>query len=255
MTISLYAHRLSQPSRAVEILLRELTLPYDWQEIDFANGEARADWFAERVNPLRTIPAVVVTGEDERTDLALGESQAILRYLCRRAPDRELANRWYPGDEDPAHSARIDLWLAWHHGNVRAYDMFHDIMNLHLTLPMLKYELQAGALVPLQAGLSRGLATLEDHFERQAATTQAGDRAPTLAGGDHPSLADLAIACELYQIVAVGYRFTRYPRVARWLDAMAEREHFRAVSEEIVEQGRTIREESGGYLDLDGAFA
>ena len=39
MTLTLYAHRLSQPCRAVEILLRELGVDYNWQEIDFAGGE------------------------------------------------------------------------------------------------------------------------------------------------------------------------------------------------------------------------
>ncbi|MES1930803.1 glutathione S-transferase [Salinisphaera dokdonensis CL-ES53] len=253
MTISLYAHRLSQPSRAAEILLRELGIAYDWQEVDFANGETREPHFAEQINPFQTIPALVVSGDDP--DFVLGESHAIMRYLCRIAADAggdaENAQHWYPGDRDARRSARIDQWMAWHHNGIRRYDMFHDIMNLHLTLPMLKYELQSTALKPLQDGLRSGLATLEAHFERQPQDTPA---APTLCGDAHPTLADLTITCELYQIVAVGYRFDRYPQVAQWLNGMAERDHFKRVSEEVLEQGRTIREASGDYLELD-AFA
>ncbi len=254
MTLSLYAHRLSQPCRAAEILLRELAIDYTFHEIDFANGETREPWFAQRINPLQTVPALTIPAQ-ERNDGAdgfvIGESHAIMRYLCRTAPARDAANLWYPAERDAALTARIDQWMAWHHSNVRAYDLFHDVMNLHLTLPMLKYEIQDTALKPLQDGLNQGLATLEQHFERQA-TDQPTH--PTLCGGDHPTLADLTMACELYQVVTVGYRFDRYPRVSRWLDAMAQRQHFRHVSAEIIDQGQTIREASGGYLDLK-AFA
>lgn len=255
MTVTLYAHRLSQPSRTVEILLRELDVPYHWQEIDFANGQTREPWFAQRINALQTIPALAVPA-DENSDgqpaFTLGESHAILRYLCRTARDRSIARKWYPGDHDAARAAQVDLWMAWHHNNVRRYDMFHAVMNLHLTLPMLKYELQSTALKPLQDGLNPGLATLEQHLERQNAHARS---AATLCGGEHPTLADLTIACELYQIVAVGYRFERYPQVAGWLDGMAQRPHFKNVSHEITEQGRATRDASGGYLDLASAFA
>ncbi|WP_043531146.1 glutathione S-transferase family protein [Litchfieldella xinjiangensis] len=248
MTITLYAHRLSQPSRAAEITLRELSIAYDFTEIDFAGGETRTPWYAE-VNALQTVPALMAdNGESER--LALGESQAIMMYLCRTATDQATARRWYPGDQDAARASKIDQWLAWYHGNVRRFDMFHHIMNLHQTLPMLKREIQDDLLTPLQAGLGQGLATLEAHFSSQHNDT----RTPTLLGEDHPTIADLAIACELYQIKAAGYRFECYPKVSAWLDSMAERKHFQDVSKEVDTLGQEIREQSGAYLALDEAF-
>ncbi|OHV08837.1 glutathione S-transferase family protein [Kushneria phosphatilytica] len=244
MPTTLYAHRLSQPSRAVEILTRELGIEVNFQDIDFAGGETRTEWFAA-INPFQTVPALVVESDGQR--LPLAESQAIMTYLCRTASDRELAQRWYPGEHDVSRSARIDQWLAWHHGNVRRFDMFHHIMNLHMTLPMLKREIQATLLQPLQEGLRPELATLEGHFKRQ----QASAYPPTLLGDKYPTIADLAMGCELYQLRAAGYRFDGYPRVAAWLAGLAEREHFRAVSKEIDAQGREIREQSGEYLALD----
>lgn len=255
MTLSLYGHRLSQPCRAVEILLRELGTAYHWQAVDFANGETRERWFADTINPFQKIPALVVSTDDEdnaSADFVLGESHAIMRYLCRTAPIPEAARRWYPGDHDPARSARIDQWLAWHHDNVRRHDMFHHIMNLHLTLPMLKTEIQQTLLQPLQHGLNPALATLEAHFERQP---EAHDPSPTLCGDADPTLADLSIACELHQIAAVGYRLDRYPRVASWLDAITQRPHVRDIASELTAQGRTICNASGAYLDLNQAFA
>ena len=74
---------------------------------------------------------------------------------------------------------------------------------------------------------------------------------PMLTGGAHPTLADLAIVCELHQIMAVGYWFENYPHVKAWLHAMAERPHVHAVSEEIRAQGQEIKTQNSDYLALD----
>ncbi|MES1938153.1 glutathione S-transferase family protein [Salinisphaera hydrothermalis] len=254
MRLHLYGHRLSQPCRAVETLLRELGAPYQWQEVDFANGATHEPWYAERVNAFQTVPTLIATHDDsERTHPALhiGESHAIMRYLCRTTASPAAAD-WYPGDRDPARAADIDQWLDWHHANIRRYDMFHHIMNLHLTLPMLKREIQTTLLKPLQDGLRPALAQLESRLARR---TDTNDPSAYLCDDDAPSIADLAIACELYQIVAVGYRFDRFPAVQRWLDTLGERRHFRDVAEAVMAQGRTIQAEDGDYLDRATAFA
>ncbi|REC94985.1 glutathione S-transferase family protein [Kushneria indalinina] len=244
MATTLYAHRLSQPSRAAEMLLRELAIEYDFHEIDFAGGETRTDEF-DAINPFQTVPALVVEHDGETLHLA--ESQAIMMTLCRIAEDQHVAQRWYPGEQDIPRSSKIDQWLAWYHNNLRRFDMFHHIMNLHLTLPMLKREIQATLLEPLQEGLRPGLERLEAHFQHQ----QRSGHAPTLLGDEHPTIADLAMGCELYQIRAAGYRFDGYPQVDAWLEGLARRAHFQHVSEAVDAQGREIRQQSGDYLALD----
>lgn len=240
-TLTLYGHRLSQPCRAVEILLRELDLPYQWQEVDFANDETRQVWYGEQVNPFQTVPSLV----DSETGLQLGESHAAMRYACRKIQ----AQSWYPGDQDHVLSGRIDQWLDWHHANIRRYDMFHHIMNLHLTLPMLKREIQATLLAPLASGLRPGLAMLEQQL------ASCGDHVPMLCGSDQPSIADLSIACELHQIRAVGYQFSPFPKVTHWLDRLAAGSIFQEISAPVDELGRSILEQDGSYLALTNAFA
>ena len=257
MTITLCAHRLSQLSRAVEILLRELSITYNWQEVDFASGHTHELDYAERINAFETIPALHVASYNTAAGssaptLKIGESDAALRYLCRSAPHRDRANVWYPGDSDISRSADIDQWLSWHHGNVRRYDMFHHIMNLHQTLPMLKREIQATLLEPLQQALNSSLALMDSSL---AAHDRPVDQPPTLTHASSPTLADLVIGCELYQIVAVGYRLERYPSVQHWLDGLAARPCFSAVSQEINELGATIGEKNRSYLALDHAFS
>lgn len=244
MPMTLYAHRLSQPSRAVEILLRELGIDYTFHEIDFAGGETRTEWF-DAINPFQTVPALVIDSQKEALNLA--ESQAIMMTLCRTAADRDVAQRWYPGDQDITRSARIDQWLAWYHANLRRFDMFHHIMNLHLTLPMLKREIQATLLKPLQDSLTSGLATLEAHLAGQ----HHADHPPTLLGDEHPTMADLVMGCELYQIYAVGYRFDGYPQVSAWISGLATRAHFTDVSAEVEALGHEIKARNEAYLALD----
>ncbi|WP_445620257.1 glutathione S-transferase family protein [Kushneria sp. Sum13] len=118
MSTTLYAHRLSQPSRAVEVLARELGIEYTFHEVDFADGETRTEAYAA-INAFQTVPALVVDRQQETLHLA--ESQAIMLYLCRTATYQDAARRWYPGEQDLPRSARIDQWLAWYHANVRRF--------------------------------------------------------------------------------------------------------------------------------------
>lgn len=71
---------------------------------------------------------------------------------------------------------------------------------------------------------------------------------------DHLSL-NLAISCELYQIVAVGYRFDGHPRLQRGLARLIKCPVFQSVSKSITEQGEAIRKQDASYLDLDSAFS
>ncbi|WP_445621878.1 glutathione S-transferase C-terminal domain-containing protein [Kushneria sp. Sum13] len=107
--------------------------------------------------------------------------------------------------------------------------------------------MQATLLKPLQEGLKPGLATLEQHFKRQHNAAQP----PTLLGDEHPTMADLVMGCELYQIYAAGYRFDGYPQVTAWLKSLAARPHFQAVSEEVNALGKDIQDQDGAYLALD----
>ncbi|HEX7382556.1 MAG TPA: glutathione S-transferase family protein [Nevskiaceae bacterium] len=248
--MELYGHRLSQPSRAVEILLRELSIPYAWREVDFTGGGTRTAQYLGEVTPLGTVPALIVTelGPGAPSIVArFAESHAIMRYLCRRSARTQAADDWYPGDHDPLRAALIDQWLDWHHNNIRRYDMFHHLVNLHRTLPLLKREIHEIELLPRQHMLRRALAVLDRHLG-------AAGNTPTLTGDDRCSIADLAISCELYQIAAVGYRFETFRSVRRWLDAMSARPVFRAVSADITALGKTIGEQEGKYLALESAL-
>lgn len=87
-------------SRRVIALLAQCDLPHELRDVDMMAGEHRSEAFLA-LNPNGQIP-VLVDG-----DLALAESNAILRYLC----SANGLDDWYPADARTR--AMVEQWLDW----------------------------------------------------------------------------------------------------------------------------------------------
>ncbi|XP_065006844.1 glutathione S-transferase T1-like [Musa acuminata AAA Group] len=79
MTLKVYGHRLSQPSRAIIIFCKVNGIDFEEVTIDFTTGKHRLPDFKE-INPMAEVPAIV------HGDLKLFESHAILCYLASAFP-------------------------------------------------------------------------------------------------------------------------------------------------------------------------
>lgn len=102
--IILHGTKLSGHAHRVELLLRMLGLPYDYQP---ATAEVRASDAFRKLNPLGQIPVL------QDGDLTLADSNAILVYLCKRyAP----GSAWLP--EDALGAAAVQRWLSIAAGEV-----------------------------------------------------------------------------------------------------------------------------------------
>lgn len=82
----------------ISIALEEMGLPYEYQVIDFAKNEQKADWYVQ-LNPNGRIPTLVDDG------FALFESGAILIYLA------EKTGKFLPGDVQGR--SRVIQWLMF----------------------------------------------------------------------------------------------------------------------------------------------
>src|SRR5579862_8917031 len=99
MALTLYDSPASSNAMKVRFLLAELGLEYERRYVGLARP--RPDWYLA-LYPFGTIPFL------QDGDLALGESNAILRYLANREGRTDL----YPAE--PAARARVDWALdAW----------------------------------------------------------------------------------------------------------------------------------------------
>ena len=99
VTLDLYGHPWSAPTREVRILCAELGIDYRFIEVKQAEA---GDYLPEALNPACKVPMIDAGG------FILGEAHAIVRYLAAR---HDTAGVWYPAEIDLR--AKVDQWLDW----------------------------------------------------------------------------------------------------------------------------------------------
>jgi glutathione S-transferase len=197
MRITLHGHRMSQPSRAVELLLLINDIGHTFNTVDFVNGETRTKQYIETVNANGKIPVL------QDGDFKLLESHAMMRYLSRKF---EL-KQWY--GSDLKEKAVIDQWLDWHHLNTRTYssDMLHAIAILNFVPMMLKIEVKTLQIEELNRKLRMSLSVLDKQLENKK-----------FIAGNTATIVDLSIGCELYQLKCYEYNFSEFKNIDNWLN-------------------------------------
>jgi glutathione S-transferase len=205
MTIVLYMDHMSQPSRALHILLRQSRgLDYKIELKRIATGEHKTEAL-KAMNPEGKLP-ILTDG-----DFALAESHAMMRYLCNKYT-REIADHWYPRG-DLQKRALVDWALDWHHTNIRRgaaglvfAHLFAKMFNPSVSEALLTQQKKEADVI-LRASLQR----INNDFLKD-------DR--FLMGLPEISIADLSTAEEIVMLDLLGYQYsgTTYPRIQAWLD-------------------------------------
>ncbi|KAM4745589.1 glutathione S-transferase theta-2 isoform 2-T2 [Anableps anableps] len=187
--VEVYLDLLSQPCRAVHILLTRTKIPHRVHSVALRKGEHRTAEFS-KLNPMQKVPVLV------DNSFVLTESDAILKYLATKY---DVPPHWYP--RQPERRARVDEYLAWHHTNTRPHAA-KVLLPAQLGAPVDQDRLDR-ALSDLDATLDR----LESMFLR---------RQPFLCGDDI-TLADLLAICELMQPLGSGRDILKErPQLQRW---------------------------------------
>ncbi|XP_029961493.1 glutathione S-transferase theta-2 [Salarias fasciatus] len=192
--LQVYLDLMSQPCRALHILLTCTGIPHQVRTVALRKGEHRTAEFTE-LNPMNRVPVVVEDG------FTLTESDAILKYLVTKY---NVPEHWYP--RQPERRARVDEYTAWHHSNTRPHAA--RVFILEVLLPA-----QTGSPVD-QDRLTRALAQLEDTLDRLE--NMFLRRQPFLCGDD-VSVADLLAVCELMQPLGGDRDVLKdRPQLRRW---------------------------------------
>uniref|UniRef100_A0A669DX21 glutathione transferase n=1 Tax=Oreochromis niloticus TaxID=8128 RepID=A0A669DX21_ORENI len=179
--VEVYLDLLSQPCRAVHILLTCTKIPHRVRTMALRKGEHRTLDFT-KLNPMQKVPVMVDDG------FVLTESDAILKYLATKY---DVPEHWYP--RQPERRARVDEYTAWHHTNTR---------------PMGFCDGSA------PARLNRALSDLDDTLDKLESMFLR--RQPFLCGDDI-TVADLLAACELTQPLGGGRDVLKErPQLQRW---------------------------------------
>ncbi|MBD3729705.1 MAG: glutathione S-transferase family protein [Sphingomonadales bacterium] len=188
---TLHMNPFSFFSRRVVALLAQCDVPHELQVVNLMAGEHRSDAFLA-LNPNGQVP-VLVDG-----DLALAESNAILRHLC----NSNALGEWYPAEPDVR--AKVDQWLDWTQVRLSA-----------ATSSIVFNTLFAGDRAD-DAAIAKGkelLATLTPILE--AALSRSA-----YVVGQAPTIADLAIFSCYSQLALVQMR-PDTPSISRWYDDIA----------------------------------
>ncbi|CAF1518705.1 unnamed protein product [Adineta ricciae] len=200
MVLQLYTDWLSEPCRAVGILLLENNIEHDVHELDVLKGETHTDSY-KKINPVGKIPSIV--DDDE---FHLGESHTIMRYLCE---SRKLPDHYYP--KDIKQRCRVDFWLDWHHTNLRhaalrliRANVFGPMRNLPQTT--IDESRKEG-----ETALQSSLTFMEETLSKNN----------YLAGGKQLSIADIALVCEVVMFPVYGASTDGYPHVETWLKRLS----------------------------------
>lgn len=96
--IELFGNTASRANR-VQWALEELEVPYDFYQIDFAEGDSQSEFFL-KLNPAGKVPVL------RDGDLVITESAAICNYLGEKYPEKGLV----PNSGTPER-AHYDQWL------------------------------------------------------------------------------------------------------------------------------------------------
>ncbi|XP_071328430.1 glutathione S-transferase theta-2 [Trachinotus anak] len=179
--LEVYLDLLSQPCRAVHVLLNCAKIPHRVRTVALRKGENRTPDFT-KLNPMQKVPVMVDNG------FVLTESDAILKYLATRY---DVPEHWYP--RQPERRARVDEYTAWHHSYTRPHAA--KVFILEVLLPA-----QSGSQVD-EVRLVRALSELDDTLEKLESMFLR--RQPFLCGDDI-TVADLLAVCELMQPAGGG---------------------------------------------------
>lgn len=199
--LKVYYDLMSQPSRAVILLLKANNIPFTPKPVALRKGEHYGDEYG-KINPFHLVPAIDDNG------FKLTESVAILKYLSDKC---QVANHWYP--KDLQKRARVDSYMAWQHLNLRLFGSM--VFRIQVIDPrMTNQPIDTKKLEGFQSQLETCLDKIETIFLRDA---------PFLAG-EEISIADLLGICELHQPMSVRYDvFRGRPRLDAWAKRVQDR--------------------------------
>jgi glutathione S-transferase len=189
--MKLYEFPISPNSRRVVAVLHHLQLDCEREVVDLSKGDQLSPDFL-KLNPNHMIPTLV----DD--DFVLWESNAIMQYLCTKAPSNTL----YPdGARVRADINRWQFWQAGHWGSACGVMIFEHVVK--------KFFMQAE---PDLQEVTKG----EERFHRFAQVLESHLKGRDWLVGNSLTLADLSVGSFLDLAELAKYPMSPYVEITRW---------------------------------------
>lgn len=186
VAIKLYRHPLSGHSHRVELYLHLLGLPFSMVDVDLANGGQKTPAFLV-LNRFGQVPVI----DDAGTVVA--DSNAILAYLALKYG----ADHWVP--REPLAAARVQQWLSQSAG------------------ALARGAATARAIEVFRLNRDTTAAVLEAHWLLMRLESALHDSPGWVAGGEQPTIADVALYTYTAHAPEGGVALDGYPAVREWI--------------------------------------
>jgi glutathione S-transferase len=221
--ITIYINKTYSTCRAVQLLCKITGIDTSIRFVQVSTEEMNSPKFLKNRNPMGEVPIL------ETDQLKLTSVGSIMKYLCRRFN----LNTWYPFDQLEQWS-KMESMMDWYLQTVRptcsqlnsALIIMNSAPNGHKQ--EMKQEIDIGV-----SKLNNYLNMLESYIENNGGYVT----------GDEPSIIDLLIACDLYELHCYGYICTTTNEtISKWIDQLEELPQWRDVNSTIIEEGKAFQE-------------
>jgi len=207
--ITLYAHWVSQPSRAVGWFCKLNNIPFNFEFVDFLKGDHKKEDF-QKISPSGFIPVM----RDSSCDVCICESNAILQYLA----EKENCGDWFPADRKI--KAQVLQYLHWHHSNTRK-------LTTSLFKPYVFGVLGRGPACDVPKATEEVVPALQKINEWLSSGS-------FLCGTSSPTIADVACYCEFDQIKLFNLgNLESYPAIQAWIAKMEQLPYHNEVHKDL----------------------
>ena len=190
--IEVLGRRNSANVQKVMWALGELGLEYRRQDVGGSFG-----YPDDYPSPNQVVPAL------RDGDLAVWESNACVRYLCRTYGDGSL----WPAD--PATLAIADVWMEWQRSDI-SFSFFPMFQALIRGLPATPEKIEAWA---------DGSGRIFGQLDRQLADN-------AFVAGEQLTFADIAIGVMMFRYFTLPIDRPPLPHVERWYHALTKRDAY-----------------------------
>lgn len=180
--------------RKVVFTAQLLDVPFERVDAGAAFGITKTPHYLAR-NPNALVPTL----EDD--GFVLWESNAIVRYLCAKYPEGGL----YPQDLRTRFDA--ERWMDWQQTTLNSAGREAFIQFFRTS----EDKRNPQAIVASEAATEPLLALLDAHLMQR----------PFMAG-EHLSMADIPIACEMHRWWGLPMRHAEHPRLRRWYQGLLQ---------------------------------
>lgn len=199
--LKLYGSKFSPPVNKTRIGLNALGLKYQFIPLDMTKGEHRQPSF-RALSPIGKVPLIDDDG------FTLGESDAILKYLCRKH-----ASPLYP--EGLREQAIVDQWCGF--VSVHVQMAMARILFNRIVAPMVGAKIDENSLATGKELMLRFNAILDSRLEKS----------PYLAG-DTMTIVDISLVATIDPAEVLEMDLSTWKHLVAWRKAMQQQPFYRA---------------------------